>query len=547
LTAARLLYESDDPIDNDAIRNVLRGGSPAGRVAALLVLDGLHQLSDEDLLAALADRDASVRRLAVRLAEPRLAESESLHRRVAEIASEQQSEDAERFQAILGLAAAPDEALTRAIHTAATSDQAKDPWLQSAILCSFLQDRSALLCDLCDALAGREATLVRNQLPLIEQMAEQMGMDGKDEEMTAVIPRFARGCGSQETEEVRPILDRACLLGLGQGLGRRGKLLREWISAKPGSIDRLWHTQLDDAAAVAADNEIEVWIRQQALELLKQGSYEAVSEDLRGLMDDSTPTMRSAAIRAMAGFDRSETAEALLEDIADRVPTERRAVFEAILGGRAMAAYLVERIVGGTLDVSLLDAATRGRLLNHPDEELRHLVRASLAGGDVERGAVIQSYQAAADGAGDAVRGRVVFERHCAACHRVGGVGAAVGPDVADNYNKTREQLLVAILDPNRLIDSSYEAYVAVTKSGRTLQGLLAEETPTAVTLKESEGRTTTISRDEIEELYPTGISLMPVEIEKDIDLAAMTDLLTFLKGWRQLAAGLGPGGPAAK
>ncbi len=74
-----------------------------------------------------------------------------------------------------------------------------------------------------------------------------------------------------------------------------------------------------------------------------------------------------------------------------------------------------------------------------------------------------------------------------------------------------------------------------LTESGRTLQGLLAGETAAAVTLQEADGKAITIARDEIEQLRPTGSSFMPMGLEKEIDVDAMADLLSFLKQWRSL------------
>jgi putative heme-binding domain-containing protein len=290
---------------------------------------------------------------------------------------------------------------------------------------------------------------------------------------------------------------------------------------------------LDLAAAVALNSAAEDQDRQQALELMGHGTFEWVAEKLRPLVRDASPEIRAAAVRTIAGYDRPEAAEMFLVGIEEQTPGRRREVFEAILGGRAMTSYFLEQVSSGHIAADLIDAGMRQRLWSHPHDALRHRARSVLPQDEADRQDVIDAYQAAVKGPGDGVRGRQVFERHCAACHRVGGSGTAVGPDIADNYNKTREQLLIAILDPNRLIDSSFEAYVVSTTSGRTWQGLLVGESTSAVTLKESEGKTTTIARQEIDELYPTGVSLMPTGIEKDIDVAAMSDLLTFLKEWR--------------
>ena len=62
-----------------------------------------------------------------------------------------------------------------------------------------------------------------------------------------------------------------------------------------------------------------------------------------------------------------------------------------------------------------------------------------------------------------------------------------------------------------------------------------AAETPTAVTLRQPEGKQARVLRSEIDQLKSNGISLMPEGLEKNISVAQMSDLLSFLKNWRYL------------
>ena len=46
------------------------------------------------------------------------------------------------------------------------------------------------------------------------------------------------------------------------------------------------------------------------------------------------------------------------------------------------------------------------------------------------------------------------------------------------------EALLVNILDPNRYVDPSYVQYIVIERSGRTHTGMIASESPSAITLR---------------------------------------------------------------
>ena len=44
--------------------------------------------------------------------------------------------------------------------------------------------------------------------------------------------------------------------------------------------------------------------------------------------------------------------------------------------------------------------------------------------------------------------GRAVFEKHCAACHRLNQQGVAVGPDLFDIRQQPKESILYHIVIP---------------------------------------------------------------------------------------------------
>jgi putative heme-binding domain-containing protein len=142
---------------------------------------------------------------------------------------------------------------------------------------------------------------------------------------------------------------------------------------------------------------------------------------------------------------------------------------------------------------------------------------------------VIDDYQAALKLAGDRRRGSEVFAKHCATCHRLDGVGKAIGPDLVGVRSKTPDAILTSILDPSREVAASYLNYVVVTKDGRVATGMLIGESPTAITLRRAEAAEDIVPRADIEELTSTGKSLMPEGMEQQIDHQSMADLVQFL------------------
>jgi hypothetical protein len=90
--------------------------------------------------------------------------------------------------------------------------------------------------------------------------------------------------------------------------------------------------------------------------------------------------------------------------------------------------------------------------------------------------------------------------------------------------------MLVAVLDPNRAVESRYLSYTAITHAGRTFTGMLADETGGAVTLLEQEGKRHELQRSELDELTSTRVSLMPEGLEKDLSPQDLADVIALMQ-----------------
>ncbi|MEJ0103856.1 MAG: hypothetical protein WDO19_15415 [Bacteroidota bacterium] len=92
------------------------------------------------------------------------------------------------------------------------------------------------------------------------------------------------------------------------------------------------------------------------------------------------------------------------------------------------------------------------------------------------------------------------------------------------------EDILTNILDPNKSIALGYDMWVVKLNNGKSVQGIISSETPTAITLSDISGEVRNISREEIASLTTLKMSAMPIDFEKKIDKQQMADLLAFLK-----------------
>ena len=136
---------------------------------------------------------------------------------------------------------------------------------------------------------------------------------------------------------------------------------------------------------------------------------------------------------------------------------------------------------------------------------------------------------------GDAARGKDIFFSHtasqCVRCHKAEGVGGIAGPDLSDvakrHPEKTRAYLLESLVLPNAQIAKGYASVTLTLADGRTLAGVIEDETKTAVTLKLPDGKTATVPVDDIDKrTVPT--SPMP-SVEKVLTHREMRDLIEYL------------------
>ena len=130
---------------------------------------------------------------------------------------------------------------------------------------------------------------------------------------------------------------------------------------------------------------------------------------------------------------------------------------------------------------------------------------------------------------GDPFAGKAVFQKTCAQCHKMYGDGQEIGPDLTGNGRNNYEQLLSNVFDPNLVIGENYQAVVVAVKDGRTLTGLLTQDSPESVKLKVQGGKEEVIPRAQVEEVKRSPISLMPENLESLVTPQELADLFAYL------------------
>lgn len=133
--------------------------------------------------------------------------------------------------------------------------------------------------------------------------------------------------------------------------------------------------------------------------------------------------------------------------------------------------------------------------------------------------------------ASDAARGKVVFEKNCMVCHRLGGKGAMRGPNLDGVGNRGIDRLLQDVVTPSRDVDPAFRTAIITTQDGAIASGLLVRETATQFVLADAEGNETVFPRAEVQEFRREWISPMPAGFAEVLGEDDLLNLLSYLIG----------------
>ncbi len=531
-TAQRLLVDRRDPAAVAPLVRLLEANrSPLGRLHALWTLEGLGKLDDRLIEKALADEGPGVRESAIVLAESRL--SVLLPKLLARV---EDPDPHVRFQLLCTLGSVDSPASHAAQETLLRRDF-EDRWFQIAALSASSDRTPQWLGTMTRDPGDRSRPEVVGFLRLV---ASVIGARARPAEIRRVLNMVSPA----------PAWRAAALEGLAQGL--RGKSVRG-VSPDPRLLEdtdravrraalqlfrvtglptgprfapivqRATHT----AASPAADPEI----RADSLALLALAGPMPYEPLLKKLIDPRQPEqVQAAAVRALVQIKDESVAPFLIQQWRSMTSAARAEAAQSLSVEPTRARLLVDAIRKGEIQPWTLSFGHKRNLIMHRDPEIRAAARPLLEEKAGDREAVIRRYEAALAITGNAARGRQVFERVCAKCHKFQDLGSEVGPDLGTVRNRAPQMLLPDILLPSRSISQNYETYVVETVSGGNFEGVLGSQTPNAIALRHEQGKEDVIARSDIKRMYVTNLSAMPEDLDKQIDVREMADLLQFLK-----------------
>ena len=521
LVQQMLVWRGDKGAVDPLLKLAYNAKRPVVRMQALCTLDGLGALLPDHLALPLNDEHPGVRRHAIRLAEPWIGKVEFITTSVQ--ANAYDDDPQVRVQVAYSLGQSSDPAVAVTLGRLLL-DAGDDPYLTAAALSSVSKDNvGRVLARVLAADKGEPPAAV------VEKLLAIAAATGNDAALREAIEQALR-----MQAEVR-LWQLAAIGRLLDELDRKKIELASIVGGDAKeSLARLFALSRALARGDDAANQ-DVAYRVAAIRILGRG-LEGREEDaalLTALLAPQHPdAVQAAALATLAKLKPSQFPTIVLAGWPSHTPALRSQILDTLASRESWSLALLEAIEKRQIPAGQIDARRRQQLATARSEKVRARAEKVLSASvNSNRQQVVEQYLQAVSGhTPDAGRGKEVFAKRCANCHRLGGVGHSVGPDLAALTDRSAGAMFVAVLDPSRAVEDKFLDYAVRLADGRTVTGLLSEETGTSITLAAAEGKSATILRSEIEELRSSGKSLMPEGVEKDITPAELADLAAYLR-----------------
>ncbi|MCA9063756.1 MAG: ThuA domain-containing protein, partial [Planctomycetaceae bacterium] len=316
----------------------------------------------------------------------------------------------------------------------------------------------------------------------------------------------------------------------------KGNLLHLAALCRSTALDSYAQEIIDALLAVTGDSDASMNDRSTAAReavSFQPNSIDVVDEILGHLTAQSQPELARGLIEAVGLSVHDDAGSRMIRKTASLTPGMRSTVIRVLLARPATTVNLLDAIGSHDLELSDLTLDQKQALRTHPDQKIRSAAEKVMAasGGlpDADRDKVLQSLLPLCEEEGDVTSGKAMFVKHCSRCHMHGTEGKTIGPNLTGMAVHPKHELLTHIIDPSRSVEGNFRIFTVLTTDGIVVNGMMASETRTSITLIDTEAKEHVVPRDDIDELVGSRKSLMPEGFEKQMNSTELRDLLQFL------------------
>jgi putative membrane-bound dehydrogenase-like protein len=252
---------------------------------------------------------------------------------------------------------------------------------------------------------------------------------------------------------------------------------------------------------------------------------------LKQITPTAPPGVQVGMLDALGESRQAAVGQLLVGQYGTLTPTAQKEALTLLLRKSAWTGALLDGVQAGKINAKDLLPQQWESLTASPDAPLASRAKAvqKSAGGapSADRAEIVKKYIHLADEHGDAVKGKLVFEKNCMVCHTLDGRGGQVGPELNGVGARPRSDILMQILDPNRSVEGTYRQWIIKTRDD-VIAGRIFAESKTSIEVLDPAGMKHVIAREDIVVLKATDKGVMPEGLEA-IGPQDLMDLLEYL------------------
>jgi len=346
-------------------------------------------------------------------------------------------------------------------------------------------------------------TSVGISVPAWTSAVKRLLMEGDEK----ILPATIRAARNLETVKSNAPIFSPALENIGRNNSHSVEVRLAALAAIPGGLKKV-DPELLGFLSANLDPALPVSIRSESASLLgKSRLNDSQLMELNARLSTAGPLEMT---RLLGAYEHSADEEVGLKLISTLTDAKGLTSLRADLLKTTLAKYppSVQEQSKTLLEVLNLDAAKQNARL---DELL-----GSIKDGDIRRGQAIFNSPKAA----------------CSSCHSIGYAGGQVGPDLTSiGQTRTERDLLESIVYPSASFVRSYEPMIVRTKSDEEYSGVVKKDAADEIVLATGPTTEARISRQDIADMRPGTVSVMPAGLDQQLSRQELADLVVFLKG----------------
>ncbi len=531
-TANRLLNETQSAAAAPALATTLKtGASKYGRIQSLHALNNLGKLDEPLLLAALADKDSAVRKNATRIVADRDTAPPAAEQAIIRALLEEKDGRA-RINAAMALGSFPPSRYIAGAIVTAWPSATGDKFLQSALIGAASRHARETLA------AAVGGGTVESHGEFIRQLIRNIAVKGDATLVSALVAQLGNAPGGSAHKAIA--LESLAASYKGEAPEWTGELqaaIKKLIASdnpavaasaipligrwdKSGAMAGELKPLITSLTARLADAKLPDDARAQAAaNLLGVRSMDAgiVPAVAKLLAPPSSPALQKSVVESLGGVPETAAGQALIAAFPKLAAPAQDAAFAQLIKRADWSAAFVNAVKADEINWRTLGPGPAFRLKTHSDKSVAALatkVFDGLRGPETkEKDQLIAQFASAVEKPGDLASGKALYEKNCAGCHQFKGAGRDLAPDLTGMGVHGAHELLVHILDPNRVVEDNFIAVSIETKDGETYDGVVATENSGSVKLRNATSDVE-IQKKNIASRRATGRSLMPEGLE---------------------------------